>query len=153
VPAETLTPQPAELSEGWHTYTDDVRGFTFDYWCWIEAAGERVEFTDDWANLTLRPANGLDLQTYVGQAIPNLQTHYHYISRSDRPQDHDPEGIVLEGSTIDSRPGILAFFQRDDTIYLFQTRLTILTGCNAQELGVNNPDAFLRTIESFSFTR
>ena len=153
-------------SPDWRTYTDDVRGYAFEYparyeqepmqgWgCGVHAEGPedgipRVIFGSE-NQLSVTTGREMTLEAYVEQFVQQLGADQYRRRDDERLRSHDPRGIVVE-TIIMHHNVICVFFQHGDTIFQFAARPSL--ACWDPARGITNPDMFWHAVDSFRLTR
>ncbi len=162
-PTETTVPDLSAFRGLWTTYANTDWGFTFEYpavydvepfkgWgCGVRTSEAGLIFGSD-NSLSIVSAEGLGLAQYVDRFIQQQGSSFDPWRRDDSALDAELGRIVVEYFLRGvNHGGLLAFFQRDERIYIFRVRLS--RACSMQELDLVSPGPFYHAVESFKFTR
>ncbi len=139
----------ATIAPLWLVHSDPAEGISFDYWCTLSTEDNLLRFADD-TYLEVLPANGHTLDELVTEYLAQLGSPQ-YVNRDDSLLEHEPPGVTLS-TVVSNSWHLTTLFLDEDTVYRFGALMQPLTSCDAQALGVSNPDAYYRTVDSFSVT-
>ncbi len=161
VPTETAVPDLSSLRDAWRLYVNTSLGVSFEvpaaydmdpfqsWGCGVRASGNQIIFGTD-NSLTVASAGGLDLAEYVDRYVQQQGSGFDTGQRETISSNAGRQGVLIEYFLRGvNHSGVVAFFERDDSVYVFRVRLSL--ACSMQELGLISPGPFYHAVETFQF--